>query len=58
MGLRKAKSIQHNGKRLTEIIEAHERFFRGKEGGERADLAGADLSRALLADCARVGGVC
>jgi uncharacterized protein YjbI with pentapeptide repeats len=48
MGLRKAKSIQHNGKKLTEIIEAHERFFRGKEGGARADLAGADLSRADL----------
>jgi uncharacterized protein YjbI with pentapeptide repeats len=48
MGLRKAKSIQHNGKKLTDILEAHARFFQGKEGGARADLAGADLSRADL----------
>lgn len=48
MGLRKAKSIRHNGKQLTEILEAHALFFRGKEGGARADLAGADLSRADL----------
>ncbi len=48
MGLRKAKSIRHNGRRLLEILEAHALFFRGKEGGARADLAGADLSRADL----------
>src|SRR5229473_763238 len=45
MGLRKPKSIKHNGKTLAEILEAHERFFRGKEGGVRADLTGAELSR-------------
>ena len=38
----------HNGKALTQILEAHERFFRGKDGGARADLTGADLSRADL----------
>ncbi len=48
MGLRKAKSIIHNGKRLTEILDAHDRFFRGKDGGARADLTGADLSSADL----------
>ena len=40
MGLKKAKSITHNGKKLTEILEAHERFFRGQDGGERANLPG------------------
>ena len=48
MGLKKAKSITHNGKKLTEILEAHERFFRGQDGGQRANLAGADLSGADL----------
>ncbi|RDJ93462.1 hypothetical protein B4Q13_21740, partial [Lacticaseibacillus rhamnosus] len=28
----------------TEILAAHENFFRGKDGGARADLTGADLS--------------
>src|SRR5216683_1146196 len=45
MGLRKPKSIKHNGRTLAEILEAHERFFRGKDGGARADLTGAELSR-------------
>ena len=48
MGLRKPKSIKHNGKSLVEILEAHERFFTGKVGGARADLTGADLSHADL----------
>src|SRR6266436_5571907 len=48
MGLRKPKSIKHNGKSLLEILEAHERFFSGKGGGTRADLTGADLSNADL----------
>ena len=48
MGLKKPKSIKHNGKKLTEILEAHELFFRGKDGGARADLTGADLSNADL----------
>src|SRR6266852_5434345 len=48
MGLRKPKSIKHNGKSLADILEAHERFFSGKDGGVRADLTGADLSHADL----------
>src|SRR5260370_10378154 len=48
MGLRRPKSIQHNGKSLADILEAHERFFSGKDGGVRADLTGADLSHADL----------
>src|SRR5258708_5046170 len=48
MGLRKPKNIKHNGKSLVEILEAHERFFSGKDGGTRADLTGADLSNADL----------
>ena len=53
MGLRKAKSIKHNGKKLTDILEAHTRFFSGKEGGARADLAGAgsDVASGLLHVC-------
>jgi len=34
MRLKKAKNITHNGKKLTEILEAHERFFRGLERSE------------------------
>src|SRR6266702_4027830 len=48
MGLRRPKSIKHKGKSLADILEAHERFFSGKEGGTRADLTGADLSHADL----------
>ena len=48
MGLRKPKSIKHNGKSLADILEAHELFFRGKNGGARADLTGADLSHVGL----------
>src|SRR5215470_3485429 len=44
MGLRKPKSIKHNGKKLTDILEAHELFFRGKDGGAGADLTGAQAS--------------
>src|ERR1700732_3012846 len=48
MGLRKPKSIKHNGKSLAETLEAHERFFSGKDGGVRADPTGAELSHAAL----------
>src|SRR5580692_129720 len=48
MGLRKLKSVKHNGKNLEQILGAHETFYRGKDGGARADLTGADLSRADL----------
>src|SRR5258708_35844872 len=46
MGLRKPKNIKHNGKALADILETHERFFSGKDGGVRADLTAADLSHA------------
>ena len=48
MGLRKIKSLKHNGRSVADIVEAHGRFFQGKDGGARADLTGADLSRADL----------
>ena len=47
-GLRSPHGIRCNGKRLSDILAAHEQFARGKEAGSRADLAGADLSRADL----------
>lgn len=34
---------------LQTILEKHEKWFNGKEGGERANLAGADLRKANLA---------
>lgn len=34
---------------LQTILEKHEKWFNGKEGGERANLAGADLREANLA---------
>lgn len=46
--LRSPNSIRHNGKRLSDILAAHEKFIRGDETGTRADLTGADLSRANL----------
>jgi len=48
MGLKKPKSIKHNGRRVSEILEAHDKFFSGKDGGARADLTGANLSGADL----------
>src|SRR6267143_2418914 len=48
MGLRKPKNIKHNGKSLADILEAHQRFFSGKDGGVRAELTGADLSHTDL----------
>src|SRR5437879_12545039 len=48
MGLRNPKKLAHQGRSLAEILAAHERFFRGQDGGARADLEGADLSRAEL----------
>src|SRR5574337_1236916 len=48
MGLRKAKKIEHQGRKLAEILALHEKFHRRMAGGERADLSGADLSRADL----------
>jgi len=57
MGLRKAKNIKHKEKALPEILAAHERFFRGQEGGLRADLAGANLSHADLSGLNLSGAV-
>src|SRR5258708_6271041 len=48
MSFKKTKSINHGGKRVSEILEAHQLFFSGKEGGVRADLQAADLSGADL----------
>ena len=41
--MKSPKSIKHNGKRASEIIEAHQRFVRGDETGARADFSGANL---------------
>ena len=46
--LRNPRSIRHNGKKLSEILEAHEKYHLGKPGGARADLSGAKLCRANL----------
>src|ERR1700739_2001635 len=48
MARKKTKSIMHGGKRVSEILEAHQSFFTGKDGGVRADLSGANLSGADL----------
>ena len=37
-----------SAEKLQEIIESHGRWLRNAEGGERADLRGADLSDADL----------
>src|SRR6266480_642801 len=57
MGLRKPKSIKHHGTSLADILEAHERFFSGKDGGVRADLTGADLSHADLSEANLSGSI-
>ncbi len=44
----KAETIRHKGKKLKDILDAHEKFHKGYPGGERADLSGADLSKADL----------
>ena len=44
-GLRKQSSVKHNGKRVSDIVESNHRAHTGEPGGERADLAGAQLSR-------------
>lgn len=33
---------------LNEILEKHKKWLNGEDGGERADLSGADLNRAIL----------
>src|SRR6266481_3373243 len=56
MGLRKPKSIKHNGKSLVEILEAHERFFTGKDGRRNTDMTEAILPGAELTE-AQASGV-
>src|SRR5271170_713898 len=48
-GLRSPKSLRHKGKRVSDILEAHDRFIRGDQSGARADFSGADLSHADFA---------
>jgi uncharacterized protein YjbI with pentapeptide repeats/predicted nucleic acid-binding protein len=57
MGLRKLKSLKHNGKKLVDILEAHQRYWASKQGGARADLTGADLSGADLSKLNLAGAV-
>ena len=57
MGLRKLKSIKHKGKSVEAILEAHQRFFAGKDGGARANLEGADLSKADLSKANLAGAI-
>lgn len=37
-------------KELNEILRLHKAWMDGKDGGERADLQGADLRHAILED--------
>ena len=45
IGSGKATNIRHNGKKLSDILEAHAKFHKGHPGGERANLSGANLSK-------------
>ena len=45
--MRDPKDISHNGKSLADILADHAKWLRG-EGGERADLRGANLRGADL----------
>jgi uncharacterized protein YjbI with pentapeptide repeats len=47
-GSKSPGSIRHKGKKLSAILEAHQKFLSGHADAERADLAGADLSYANL----------
>ena len=46
--VRSPRSIRHNGKRLSDILEAHRHFLNGEDLKGRAELSGADLSNADL----------
>ena len=56
-GLRKPKNIRHGGRRLSEILEAHQHFCSGREGGVRADLSAADLRLADLHQANLTGAI-
>src|ERR1700686_2433584 len=56
-GLRKPKGIRHQGKRLSEILEAHKNHFTGEPGGKRADLRDADLRLADLPHANLTGAI-
>src|ERR1700689_3766308 len=45
-GLRSPKSMNHGGKRVSEILASHAIFYAGEPGGVQANLEGADLSHA------------
>src|SRR6266568_1868050 len=47
MALKKTTNIHHGGKRVSEILEAHERFFSGANL-RKADLRNTDLTEAIL----------
>ncbi len=44
-GLRSPGSMKHGGKRVSDILAAHAKFYAG-EGGAQANLEGADLANA------------
>ena len=44
--MRTTDEIIHNGKTLTEILKLHKKWRNSEYGGARANLSGADLSRA------------
>jgi hypothetical protein len=52
--MRDPKDITVNGKQLSEILEAHRKWLRSEEGGERADLSYADLRDADLRDAKNI----
>ena len=55
MGLRKLNGVRHKGKKLSQILEEHDRFWKGT--GIRADLEGADLSGTDLSKVNLAGAI-
>lgn len=46
--MRNVEEIIHNGKTVKQILDEHVKWLRGEEGGRRANLTGADLTRTDL----------
>ena len=44
--------MKYNGKNLNEVLEAHKKWLNGEDGGERADLSGANLREVDLSGAA------